>query len=607
MRSDIKTPHQPFALEPLEPRALLSTNLDAFQGDSLTWIDASTGHTTVGGIADGDLVLLSRNANAGWTHRNLSDELGVTIRLGPRLTQWESPRGLAGIAALDIAGRIVIFQETGRVLNAPPPPVPPVRPTEPVAPKPPAMPWTLGLNIAERYGQPSLPGLIAEARRNVWTGQREIVYDFRRYEALHPDLQRFIRAQEFAHHILGHMPLYESVLHSGRYDLYHKAEYEADRYAAELLAIEHQDAVDAAMQFLASGAGPSAPTEPPGILRAAAIDDHADEAAAEWKIRLAEHRAAYAKYEAELAKYNTDYQTYLIEDAKYRQLLEIYVPLDEWQVKHVGRDDLALRGKHTPQFTGALTSYAVSWGGITVAGKTAGGQLEAVWWVPGLELWDTANLSTITGLETLSTDPVSFVTSWNAMNIGGLTADGSIHVAWWTPATNRWQVADLSELSGAPPLTGNLISYVTAWGGMHIIGTTFEGDLYGVWWAPGTRWTASDLSNIIPDAPRFEGGIAAFAEPRGRTNIIARAPGAQSVALWWRPGAPGWTAETVPATIDDLLWSNYTFAGTGNGTTLRSLATIARGRAHWAAWTTPSQWQLLTLSDVSDPAVLWPK
>ncbi|MBK7403587.1 MAG: hypothetical protein IPJ41_02855 [Phycisphaerales bacterium] len=80
----------------------------------------------------------------------------------------------------------------------------------------------------------------------------------------------------------------------------------------------------------------------------------------------------------------------------------------------------------------------------------------------------------------------SFITPWGAMNIVGLDAAGDLHAVWWSPALGSplWTTNNLSAITGAPPLVGNISANATRWNGMQIFGTDARGHLIVVWWSP---------------------------------------------------------------------------------------------------------------------------
>ncbi len=541
-------------------------------------------------------MLFTEHAQDDWAYRSLSRELAPGARLGDSLASWQTPDGLAGIAALDTSGRMIVFLET---TGAVPPPVAPREPDAPVPPSPPALPawpWDLGLGINERYGHEA-SGKNAMAWIHPLLGIPEIVYDPAVFPFFSPGVQLFFRAHEYGHHIAGHpqqQPWVQQQPWWYQTQFYHQAEFQADAYAAELLAVREPSALDEWATQMLIWNTPANQTHPSNQDRVSNALLSAAGAASAWQAAQATYQAQFAAYQVALQHHEAAYDAYLDDLAEYQSALDSYRAADVWTVQFVGRDHLEPFGERTPRFVGGMISYTTGWGGINVAGLTAGGGLEVVWWAPGMPRWSAADLTALTGLAPVASGLMAYVTPWGGLNVGGLDDHGSVRVAWWAPGQPGWSQAGLTELAQAPPLVGSLDTYTTEWGALNVVGATQTGDLYVIWWTPGTPWTASNLSSLFSGIPDFT-GVSTFAEPGGRTNVIARHDDGIHL-FWWAPGESSWAIAVPPPPMQLRASSMYDVRGAGDGGTYRSLIGAADRRLHRLLLAHPEAWSMLDLS-----------
>jgi hypothetical protein len=185
-----------------------------------------------------------------------------------------------------------------------------------------------------------------------------------------------------------------------------------------------------------------------------------------------------------------------------------------------------------------------------LAGATADGDLVLLYQIEsGNSEWAVANLADL--LEQNGQSPVSvaesltsFAMPWGAMNIAYLDASGDVQVVWWAPGLPAWRIDNLSEMAGAPPLHGTLVSYVTPWNGQNIVGTDADGNLVALWWTPGMgAWRSDRLVDGTP-AQLDENSITAYVTPWGGLNIagLDKSTG-KLTAYWWTPGMPAWVVQ----------------------------------------------------------------
>ena len=126
-----------------------------------------------------------------------------------------------------------------------------------------------------------------------------------------------------------------------------------------------------------------------------------------------------------------------------------------------------------PRTGDALVSVA----GITGSGEivafqqstAASSNAEAAWTFYNI----TDDLNSQTGMTTPAfTQMTSYVTSWNQWTLAGLDANGNVQGVWVNVAQfTTWRVDNLSTITGADPLTGELDVPLTTWGGSSTIPT----------------------------------------------------------------------------------------------------------------------------------------
>ncbi|MFO0834781.1 MAG: peptidylprolyl isomerase [Phycisphaerales bacterium] len=214
-----------------------------------------------------------------------------------------------------------------------------------------------------------------------------------------------------------------------------------------------------------------------------------------------------------------------------------------WTFANIATRDLIPNGKTMPSWVGDITTYVTSWNGLNVAGLDSGGNIQAVWWAPGMTAWSTDNLSALTGAPAITGALTSYLTSWGAINLAGTDASGKLNVTWWVPGGN-WVTNNLSNMISGPALvTTSLSSYVTPWGGTNIAGLDSNGKISVYWWAPGmTDWVVTNLSDITTGAVAPSGRMTGVASPSGTINLVGKAASGEVLRYYWNPGDGGtWT------------------------------------------------------------------
>jgi hypothetical protein len=212
-----------------------------------------------------------------------------------------------------------------------------------------------------------------------------------------------------------------------------------------------------------------------------------------------------------------------------------------WEFINISDDHLAPQGIATPAFTSDLTSYVTAWNGLNIAGLDAEGDVHSVWWAPGMTYWSASNLSAITGAPAIAGNLTVYLTAWNGINIAGIDQDGKITVTWWVPQfEGNWVVTNFSDAFGSPAggfIPGTIMAYTTPWGGLNVGAVSAEGGLTLYWWVPefGGQWQIA--ANFIPGADDFSSdGIFGFTSDAGTINLVGANANGDIIRYHWRPG-----------------------------------------------------------------------
>ncbi len=181
-----------------------------------------------------------------------------------------------------------------------------------------------------------------------------------------------------------------------------------------------------------------------------------------------------------------------------------------WSFENLVTTQLSPKNIPMPAIVGPLISYVTSWNGLNIAGLDASGNIWSVWSGDGGLVWYANNLSTITGAPPISSGLTAYLTSWDGINIAGLNSAGQLVVTWWVPVfVGDWETSNLTDIAGGPTLAGGSVtSYVAPWGGLNVAGLDTNGELVIYWWSPeleqnGETWQTADMTSDLPaEQPR---------------------------------------------------------------------------------------------------------
>ena len=219
-----------------------------------------------------------------------------------------------------------------------------------------------------------------------------------------------------------------------------------------------------------------------------------------------------------------------------------------WEFDDIAGDDLASQGLSMPDMVGAtLVSYVTAWNGLTIAGLDVNGNIQAAWWVPGMDKWSVANLSQSTGAPKYIGTISAYLTPWNGINLAGTDENSDLSVVWWVPSFGgQWKISKLNEIFNGPQLLSSTIaSWVTPWGGLNISGLTAQGKVVVYWWAPGLdTWQVTPLSDFITNVDPPVTGVIGHTARTGVISVMGLSQTGDLVRYWWQPGSD-WTGENI--------------------------------------------------------------
>lgn len=223
-----------------------------------------------------------------------------------------------------------------------------------------------------------------------------------------------------------------------------------------------------------------------------------------------------------------------------------------WTVTNLSAQHLAPQGLSTPRFVGSLISYVTSWNGMTIAGLDGDGHIQSVWWAPGITQWRSQDLSTITGAPALAGGLTAYLTAWGGVNLVGIDANGDLAAAWWLPEfAGDWRLANLTDEFDGPALTpGSVSSYVTPWGGLNIVGLDDEGRLRAYWWAPAltdSGWQITTLADPGADSSTAPSGLLTGVSNGTTISILGSNADGSILRYWWEVGGE-WRVEDLTET-----------------------------------------------------------
>ncbi|HZW11148.1 MAG TPA: CAP domain-containing protein [Phycisphaerales bacterium] len=218
-----------------------------------------------------------------------------------------------------------------------------------------------------------------------------------------------------------------------------------------------------------------------------------------------------------------------------------------WTSRNLSETDLASQGQSTPEFSGRLISFVTTWNALNIAGLDHNGDIQAIWIAGGMDRWRISNLSESTGAPTLAGGLTAYLTSWSAINLVGTDVFGNVSATWWVPSFGGdWVSSDLTALLNGPQLqASSMTSFVTPWGATNVAGLDAGGELVVYWWAPGAGWSITTLSDAVADAVLPVGELRGLtSRGTGAINILGASGEGDVLRYWWQPGG-SWAMQNL--------------------------------------------------------------
>lgn len=224
-----------------------------------------------------------------------------------------------------------------------------------------------------------------------------------------------------------------------------------------------------------------------------------------------------------------------------------------WSLYNIS-DDLTSQTMTTPAFT-QMTSYVTSWNQWTLAGLDASGNVQGVWVnIATFSTWRVDNLSTITGADPLTGELDVTLTSWGGIRFAGASAAGKLVATWWNPARGpgNWTQTNLTAqvTGGGPSLTSGRLTawFLPATNNISYAGFNVDGDVVRFFWQPrdGAVWNAANLTSAVANPQnRPAGAISAHASDAGTVSILGSSTGLDVVRLWAFAGTDTFTLDNL--------------------------------------------------------------
>jgi hypothetical protein len=205
-----------------------------------------------------------------------------------------------------------------------------------------------------------------------------------------------------------------------------------------------------------------------------------------------------------------------------------------------------------PALTGTLTGGVSPWGTSIIAGLDAEGKVWTVWFSiqDSGAGWRATPLSAIAEADPMEGNLSIYFTSWNGINIAGLTETGETTVVWWVPKFGgNWEVSNLTEKFDGPAFQANsMTTYATPWDALTIVGITTDTRLVAYWWVPGfSAWAIADFSALLPkQQPRVvHGPISAAIRGESEIWLFGRDDNGEMIRVAWTRSTDKWASSSM--------------------------------------------------------------
>ena len=210
--------------------------------------------------------------------------------------------------------------------------------------------------------------------------------------------------------------------------------------------------------------------------------------------------------------------------------------------------DLVRRNHPMPAIADTLASYVTQRNSLSVLGASAQGEV-ILFFRPGgglaMQLWNWANLSTLTGCAPLVGNITAAETTGRIVNISGTDASGNLWMITWR-AGEGWRSRNATAAaSGGVLAAGSVALWVNGAGAGFVAGLTSAGDivLYRYTLTNGQdTWTYATVSGAVVNAPRLTGQLRAAITGAGTIVISGVMASGEVVRFTFDTN---WSAESV--------------------------------------------------------------
>ncbi|MEM1329667.1 MAG: peptidylprolyl isomerase [Planctomycetota bacterium] len=216
-------------------------------------------------------------------------------------------------------------------------------------------------------------------------------------------------------------------------------------------------------------------------------------------------------------------------------------------------DDLTANSMTTPTLVDA-TAFVTPWGGLNLVGVDAGGDLWSVWFADGVDsdLWRADNLSDISGADPLTGGVSVYQTAWGGINITGTTAAGQVAAVWWNPwFGGMWEYTNISAAAGAPNVTADSVVAFSVRGQEFLNIVAIEqgsGDLIQIFWRPEQGedgWQFRSAGAIVPGYSSLSGSLSVTVQADETVRISGYDAGDDVTLVSWAPGTDTWSLSNL--------------------------------------------------------------
>lgn len=211
--------------------------------------------------------------------------------------------------------------------------------------------------------------------------------------------------------------------------------------------------------------------------------------------------------------------------------------------------DLVRRNRPMPALQSTVTSYVTQKNSLNIIGTNPAGQV-ILFFRPGgglaTQLWNWTNLSTLTGAASLVGNITATETSNRIVNISGTDASGNLWMITWRSGEG-WRSRNVTATTaGSSQLApGSVTSWINSSGAGFVAGLTSAGDivLYRFTLTGGqNNWSFASISAGVVNAPRPTGALRAAITSTGSILIAGSTTTGEIIRFTF---ATTWTAESI--------------------------------------------------------------